>query len=64
MLRFISLIFGRFIVSPLADDSILDHNLKVLCRDDIPVTGGGDEDVRARRGILHRGDLESSHGSL
>ena len=48
----------------LADDGILRHDGKVSTGDDVPVTGGSNEDVRAMRGILHSGDLITSHGGL
>ena len=48
----------------LAHDSILGHDGKVLCGDDVPVAGGGDEHVGTVRGVFHGGDLVASHGSL
>jgi hypothetical protein len=48
----------------LGHNGVLGHGLKVLGGDDVPVTGGGDEDVRAGGGLLHRGDLVTGHGGL
>ena len=48
----------------LADDRVLGHDLEVLADDDVAVAGRGDEDVGARRGLLHRRDLVAGHGSL
>lgn len=51
-------------VTDVADDSILGHDREVLAGDDVPVSGGGNEDVGAGSSILHGGDLETGHGSL
>lgn len=48
----------------LADDGIFRHNGEVGSCDDIPVTSGGDKDVRTGSGILHGGDFVTSHRSL
>ena len=48
----------------LGHNSILGHDLKVLCRDDVAVPSSGDEDVRARRRLLHSRDLIAGHRSL
>ena len=48
----------------LRNNSVLRHDLEVLCGDDIPVTGGGDEDVGTRSSFLHGRDLVASHRGL
>lgn len=51
-------------VANVANDGILEHDGEVGAGDDVPVTGGGDEEVGAGSGLLHRGDLVTGHGSL
>jgi len=51
-------------VTDVGDDGVFDHDLEVLPGDDVPVTGGGDEDVGAGSGIVHGRDFETSHSSL
>jgi hypothetical protein len=48
----------------LANNGILGHDFEVLCRDDVPVPGGGYEYIGTRRSILHGGDLVTGHGGL
>ena len=51
-------------INILGDNGVLGHDLEVLRGDDVPVTSGGDEDVRAGSSLLHGGDLVTSHRSL
>ena len=48
----------------LANDSVLRHDGEVGAGDDVPVAGGGNEDVGTVGSILHGGDLVTSHGGL
>jgi len=48
----------------LANNGILGHDREVGTSDDIPISGGGDEDVTAGGDLLHGGDLVTGHGSL
>lgn len=36
----------------------------MLASDDVPVSGGGDEQVGARSSLLHSSDFITSHSSL
>ena len=51
-------------VTNVGDDSVIEHDVKVLAGDDVPVTGGGDEDVGAGSSVFHGGDFVAGHGSL
>src|SRR6185503_18027219 len=51
-------------VADVGDDGAMLHLSHVLDGDDVEVAGGGDEDVGARRGIVHGGDLVALHGRL
>jgi len=51
-------------VTDVGDDGVFDHDLEVLAGDDVPVSGGSDEDVGAGSGVFHGRDFETSHGSL
>jgi hypothetical protein len=51
-------------VTNVADDSVGLHGLEVLADNDVSTTGGGDEDVGLRRGLVHGGHLVTGHGSL
>jgi hypothetical protein len=51
-------------VDELGNNCILGHDREVLACDDIPVTGGGNEDVSTGGGILHGGDLVTGHSGL
>lgn len=51
-------------VTNVGDDGILRHDLEVLAGDDVPVTGGGDEDVGLGGSLLHGHNLVTSHGGL
>ena len=48
----------------LADDRAVLHRAHVVDGDDVDIAGRGDEDVGARRGVLHRGDLVAFHRRL
>ena len=51
-------------VTNVADDGILGHGVEVLTDNDVSATGGGNEDVSLRSGILHGSNLETGHSSL
>jgi hypothetical protein len=51
-------------VADVGDDGVVGHDLEVLAGDDVPVAGGGDEDVGAGSGVFHGGDFETSHSGL
>ena len=51
-------------VADVADDGAVLHGAHVVERDDVLVAGRGDEDVGARRGILHGHDLVAFHRRL
>jgi hypothetical protein len=51
-------------VTDVADDGVLWHLEDVLGLDDVPATGGGDENVTLGSSLLHCGDLVTGHGSL
>src|SRR5215510_14452143 len=51
-------------VTDVGDDGAVLHGPHVVKRDDILVAGGRDEDVGARRGVLHGGHLITLHGRL
>jgi len=51
-------------VTDVGDNGVFYHDLEVLAGDDVPVTGGGDEDVGAGSGVVHGRDFETSHSSL
>lgn len=48
----------------LANNGILRHDIEVLAGDDVPVTGGRNEDVGPRSSILHGRHFVTSHSSL
>ena len=47
-----------------ANNGVVAHDLKVLSRQDVTATGGGDEDLTLRSSLLHGGDLVALDGSL
>lgn len=47
-----------------ADNGIVGHGLKVLASQDVTATSGGDKDLTNLGGLLHGGDLVTSHGGL
>ena len=51
-------------VADVADDGAVLHLAHVLDGDDVDIAGRGDEDVGARRGVLHGGDLVAFHRRL
>lgn len=51
-------------VTNVGNDSVLGHDFEVLRGDDVPVTGGGDEDVTTGSSLLHGGHLITGHRSL
>ena len=51
-------------VTDVGDDGVFDHDLEVLAGDNVPVSGGSDEDVGAGSGIFHGRDFETSHRGL
>ena len=51
-------------VTDVGDNGVFRHNREMLAGDNVPVTGGGDEDVGAGSGILHGCDLVTSHSGL
>ena len=51
-------------VADVGDDGVFGHDREVLAGDDVPVTGGGDEDVGAGSGVFHGGDFVTGHSSL
>ena len=51
-------------VADVADDGAVLHLAHVLDGDDVEIAGRGAEDVGARCGILHRGDLVAFHRGL
>src|SRR5262249_30735899 len=54
----------RIEVPDVGDDRAVLHLAHVVERDDVDVAGRGHEDVGARRGVLHGGDLVALHGGL
>lgn len=48
----------------LANDGIFGHHREVSTGDDVPVASGGDKQVGAGCGVLHRRDLVATHSSL
>ena len=48
----------------LRNNSVLRHDLEVLCGDDVPVTSSGDKDVGTRSSLLHGCHLVTCHRSL
>lgn len=48
----------------LRNDCIFGHDREMLASDDIPVTGGGNEDIGTGGGILHGSDFVAGHSSL
>ena len=55
---------SRVEVADVADDGAVLHRAHVLDGDDVDVAGGGDEDVGARRGVVHGHDLVAFHRRL
>lgn len=51
-------------VTDVADDSVFGHDCEVLAGDNVPVAGGGDEDVGAGSSVFHGGDFITGHGGL
>ena len=51
-------------VADIADDGAVLHLAHVLDGDDVDIAGGGDENVGARRGVLHGDDLVAFHRRL
>src|SRR6266702_5686975 len=51
-------------VTDVADDGAIFHRTHVLDGDDVFVTGSGDEDVGAGRGVFHGHDLVALHRRL
>lgn len=47
-----------------ANNGVLGHGLEVLANKDISASGGGDEDLTDRGGLLHGGDLVARDGGL
>ncbi len=54
----------RIEVADVADDRPVMHLAHVVEGDDVDVAGGGDENVGARRGFVHRRDLVALHRRL
>ena len=48
----------------LGDDGILGHGLEVLRGNNVPVASGSNKDVTAGSGLLHGGNLVTSHRGL
>ena len=51
-------------VANVADDGVVPHLPHVLARDDVAITGGGDEDVCFLDGFFHGGDFIAFHAGL
>lgn len=51
-------------MTDVGDDGIVGHDREMLASDNVPVAGGGDEDVGARGGVFHGGDFVTGHSSL
>ncbi len=51
-------------MADIADDGPVLHRPHMVDGDDVLVAGGGDEDVGARRRVLHGGDLVAFHRGL
>ena len=51
-------------VTDVGNNRVFGHDLEVLPGDNIPVAGGGDEDVGAGSGVFHGGDFITGHSSL
>jgi hypothetical protein len=51
-------------VTDIGDDGVFGHDREVLAGDNVPVTGGGDEEVGAGSGLVHGRDFETSHSGL
>ena len=48
----------------LADNGVFRHHLKMFGGDDIPVTGGGDEDIGSWSSIFHGRNFIACHRGL
>lgn len=51
-------------VTNVADDGVLLHGGEVLADNDVPASGGGDEDLALRSGLVHGGDFVAGHRGL
>ena len=51
-------------VADVADDGVVLHLQEVLRADDVRASGGGDEDLSQRSGLIHGGDFVAFHRGL
>ena len=51
-------------VADVGDNGVLGHGLEVLAGDDVPVAGGGNEDVGTRSGVFHGSHFVTGHSGL